>query len=399
MAFPRNALETVLCHAAGTATGLSALYSPRTYRNALLPTAMIWFALAFLGSGHMRMRSIPGLDYVFAMFQILAILKAPAVLNELEQFKAKQGSTLDVKTIYKICYNPRDIPIMPRVEANGENNKVQCSRLRFFLCRARRALWIIVLGWIVGAIGTAIMRRCSPDDFALEKQFVVRRMLKHRGGGLSQWEVVVRTYVSLAWIFWTFAYLELFHICLSTLFVVLLQIDEPCEWPGLYGAIEEAYTVQRFWGKFWHRLTSPAALGWARQAAGLAPGILMRRRVVRNVFISGFVFSMAGFSHALIGWRLREPELGRYVWFYLANFAAICLEHCAYSTVRSVSLLLHHYMPGSWIWRSVNWVAGGNGGWAVFGKCLGFVSVGLFFFWAAPEMEYPVLNRAGQVNV
>lgn len=44
------------------------------------------------------------------------------------------------------------------------------------------------------------------------------------------------------------------HNLLAALLVSVLQWDGPDEWPALFGSITEAYSLRRFWGRFWHRL-------------------------------------------------------------------------------------------------------------------------------------------------
>ncbi|RXW19783.1 hypothetical protein EST38_g6073 [Candolleomyces aberdarensis] len=51
----------------------------------------------------------------------------------------------------------------------------------------------------------------------------------------------------------TYCGLRMMHSFLSAAFVGT-KISEPEDWPLLFGSLGEAYTVRRFWGKFWHQL-------------------------------------------------------------------------------------------------------------------------------------------------
>ncbi len=41
-----------------------------------------------------------------------------------------------------------------------------------------------------------------------------------------------------------------YHECFSIIFICILRLDEPYEWPPIYGNLLEAYTVRRFWAHF-----------------------------------------------------------------------------------------------------------------------------------------------------
>ncbi len=60
--------------------------------------------------------------------------------------------------------------------------------------------------------------------------------------------------LSSQWIWSTYARLTGLHSLLAVVFVGLLDWDAPGEWPSLFGDIREAYSLQRFWGVFWHCL-------------------------------------------------------------------------------------------------------------------------------------------------
>jgi len=58
----------------------------------------------------------------------------------------------------------------------------------------------------------------------------------------------------MAFILNNWLWIASYHECLSIVFIYVLRLDEPREWPPIYGNLLEAYTVRRFWAYFWHRL-------------------------------------------------------------------------------------------------------------------------------------------------
>ncbi|KAK4452253.1 hypothetical protein QBC34DRAFT_457307 [Podospora aff. communis PSN243] len=84
-----------------------------------------------------------------------------------------------------------------------------------------------------------------------------------------------RTHLTLTFFIHNYLLLSSLHEIFSLIFVCLLRLDEPHEWPPLYGSIESAYTIRRFWREFWHRGgyaalkgTSHVITEWALGAGG-----------------------------------------------------------------------------------------------------------------------------------
>lgn len=50
-----------------------------------------------------------------------------------------------------------------------------------------------------------------------------------------------------------YAILTCIH-CVSAVLAVGANLDEPQAWPQLFGHLEDAYTIRKFWGKAWHQM-------------------------------------------------------------------------------------------------------------------------------------------------
>jgi hypothetical protein len=124
--------------------------------------------------------------------------------------------------------------------------------------------------------------------------------------------------ISSAW-----SQLTRLHDVVAILFVST-GIDQPTEWPTLYGDPREAYTMARFWGKFWHKIMYRSVTAYASFISLRILGF-SRTSFFGGLVVKFLVFLISGAIHAAIrgryicGW---QDEIA----FYLLNFFAILLE-------------------------------------------------------------------------
>jgi hypothetical protein len=220
----------------------------------------------------------------------------------------------------------------------------------------------------------------TAQDFAPSRQVFIRRLLSPRiGPPITHRELQIRFFISVYWIWIAYLMLDFFHVLLSIFFVAVLRVDAPDEWPPLFGSPGQAYSIRRFWTRFWHRLTVPSCASSGqlvtRRLAGMTPGSRPER-----VFITFWTFCLSGVCHTVADWQ--AGELSRPmddIVFFLANFAAGVVE----------SLIV------TWVDRT--WKRHGRGRvhqllWSDAGrKTIGFAWVLGFFFWVAPKWQYPKL--------
>ncbi len=138
----------------------------------------------------------------------------------------------------------------------------------------------------------------------------------------SQSELSLRVVIMLWWLVDGIVPLAVLHMSLSVVFVCLLRVDAPEEWPPLFGSPLEAYSLRRFWSRTWHRLLSPSALMWARWVSRR----LGLRGSIEKIFVPFFVFTLSGSVHAAVAWKLGGSRLDRDMWFFWANFVGITGE-------------------------------------------------------------------------
>ncbi|KAK6008851.1 hypothetical protein QM012_000754 [Aureobasidium pullulans] len=157
--------------------------------------------------------------------------------------------------------------------------------------------------------------------------------------------------------------------------------SDPSQWPPMFGSISEAYTLRRFWGKFWH-----AALRRSTNAPGLwimerfpstkrpttRAGILTKRY--------GFLFlafGVSGLIHAsgsYIVTRNRKSGIsdgGALVYFFAQPIAIV------------VEDLVHHVLG-----------IHDNGQPSILRRVVGYVYVSAFWLWCFPNLKVVPLAHA-----
>ena len=205
------------------------------------------------------------------------------------------------------------------------------------------------------------------EDFLPPKQTFFRRI-----HSVTLRETIIRVWLVLYFNWSAWALYTGLHDIFALMFVGI-GLDEPYEWPPLYGSLTEAYSIRRFWAKFWHRLVYRSYNGYAqvvsRDILKLAP-----RGRIDHFFTNFFVFFMSGMMHVLVSWRLgfRCGQVEELQWFCL-NFAGILTEEA-----------FQHLVARTWCFRP------SGKGWNTFlRRTVGHLWVFLFLFWSLPKYHYP----------
>ena len=199
-------------------------------------------------------------------------------------------------------------------------------------------------------------------DFAPPKRTILRRI--HEA---TSHEIMIRIWTVFDVFYSNWAIFAVVQHALASI-RVLLECDEPGYFIAFHGRVTQSYTIRRFWGFFWHKLTERdfAALGRlvSHRVAGLRPGTTAARRCEEfNAFlISGVVHAMITVQ---LGFRCGYMED---IVFFCLNYAAILAEELVQQTIS----------PHVGRWQ--------NG---PVGKALGFLWVYGFFFWSLPKQQYP----------
>lgn len=315
-------------------------------------------------------------NYVLGIANVGFMLLAPFTLFQNHPLLSNQGSGRPSLLLgYKIANNPRSLPIMLRVDEAVSGKQRYKSLIRFALQRlVQIAIFIlcVIETCIVDRLLSFVLGQSTPQDFLLasafpgESLYIWRRTLR---------QLAIRSFVSVYWIWSTFLFVRVAHGSLSILFVAVLQIDSPDEWPPVFGSISEAHTVRRFWSKSWHQLLTKTLKSWAHMLSGRFLGLRTHSRYY-SIVLSFLVFLTSGLAHVVVGWYTGEPALIRDLLFYIANFLVISLEIF-------VARGFGYFRKNTGDERLQN----------RFQRCFGYFWVFFFFFMVQPYVEYPKIHH------
>lgn len=342
-----------------TITGLK-----RRRQTRVLLLGPIWlFSLMALASSH-RLAWMTGADSIFASLVVFYLLYSPKTLvfdQHTVTPELNDAFGWSFVDCYRVWNNPRQLPLRLQHKRKAPNTPSK-SRVIFCLSRSIKAagLWAFEY-FIFQKVFVYALWPVTVSDFAPEMESA----LFHR---LSQHEIRVRSIISLQWIWRAYFFLEFHHSLLAIVFVGILRFDSPGEWPPLFGSPLEAYTIRGFWGRFWHQLTVPTYVFYARLASRQ---IVPAGSLWGKVLTALLVFTISGLSHSLVGWALGDTALFRDILFFEMCFLAAAGETAVSKIrVKEPSIFRRTFSP-------------------VFRRVAGMVWVFAFFFCAVPTWVYP----------
>ena len=359
-------------------SSLVALNVSQPYRPALLTSQITFGLLAFR---HITDISSSA-DYtsVLGLFLLIWISYMACVLCVEKQTLANTTGTWHWRAAYKMMFNGRRLglhnqaPLPVRHDSANENRRTgtdssgkhqeDSHRLVFLFKRLFSALVI----YTTNHLYTQMFRTLQPvdySDFSPSKQIYIRRLPV-----VTVRESLIRSWMVFHFVWSAWAIFTGLHDILA-LIAVGAGLDDPIDWPPLYGSPRQIYTIRRFWGKFWHRLV---------YRTNTAFGLLISEKILRirrgsyleRLFINFSVFLFSGVVHALVTLQLGFT-CGYWEdisWFCL-NFVAILVEDSFQRTFRKL------------------------GGWTknqTLGKAVGTIWVFAFFFWSLPKSQYPKIH-------
>ncbi|KAK2774468.1 hypothetical protein CKAH01_03701 [Colletotrichum kahawae] len=291
-------------------------------------------------------------------------------------------SRRSVAAACRVWNNPRKLKFRQPGPASASWNVL----IRFLFRRGSRvAIGFLVDKLVVQRIQGHISATSSLLDFTPDQQQIIRPIFSHfffdeiesPYGPISSHRLALRAFISVSWIWANFLVLEAYHFVFAIIFVVILRLDDPEDWPPLFGSIADAWTLQRFWGRFWHRVATPTLTTWTR--------FLLRgaeKRTFGKVLQAFGVFFLSGLMHATASWKTGQHFEHLDIWFFSINFVAVGAE---ITVIKSLSWCFRGtriaiLVEKSWMMRMA-------------GKALGFMWVFAWFFWAVPRWLYPKTMR------
>jgi len=286
------------------------------------------------------------------------------------------------KAAYKMWANPRWIGIdkpAPTVcqesstaatKANRKSATDLARRRAFFYQRCRSLILLcsqnVLRVYLFSTPHPHFFRPLTRSDFSPSKQVYLRRLLS---GTITTRETMVRSVFAVYWVWSAYIVFTAIHDLLALLFIYILNLDDPSDWPRLYGDPAESYTLRRFWGKFWHRIVYRP---YTAYGALITQGVLKipRHSPVNRVLVNFLVFFFSGIVHALVTLQLGfRCGIWQDIAWFCANFVGIMVEDGVQSAVLKAFKVRGRYQ--------------------FYFRMIGYMWVFGFFFWSVPKWQYP----------
>lgn len=275
--------------------------------------------------------------------------------------------THSLQRLRGMTYFWTDFRGIPRSLKDSTSFTPFCTSKHFACNEVVRILFLILGAYC--ALKLFILALRSPsvdlDDFATDKQ-----------GFLPPWpihprDIALRILITMQWTIGSYLSLKIAHRISAVLFVSILRLDHPSEWPPLFGSIADACSLRGFWGRFWHHLHvktfayfTPRLLSYNDYALGA---------ILRAVWI----FTLSALCHTIVSaLTIRKNTL----WHELRFWALNCLI-CSFETL---------------CWRCVGQYVMVKGSYLILIRWLGYVWVFTLLICMSPDWQYPEIYRRGK---
>lgn len=249
-------------------------------------------------------------------------------------------------------------------------------RTDFVFRRSAKLIFYICFNWLIlPRILPVLFAPLSLKDFDSVRQTFFRRLFSDHAEPVTLREICLRAVFAVLWALPTYVMVDGAHIALSLVFVVVLRVNSPEEWPPIYGDIREAYTLTRFWSKFWHKII---VISYSNISKAVCRAIgIYSSSLLYKLAVAGIVFFLSGLTHAATSWQLGDAECWYLdIFWFLLNFALCTAETC----LRTMVISIFGQSKAS---------EGRKLGPRPLTKGTGYLAVFFFFFWSVPKWQYP----------
>ena len=241
---------------------------PVQYRLYVLPAILTPATVSFKTIQHLSF--LPGLSELWGSITLIGLVHFSSLLYVKKWTlrttrQTRKGSKITDAWLnrrlwthmYTVASNPRFIRVPYKHvilsdQCTGSQVKSTAIHGKF---SSTRILWLFVkIGMLLFLNRLAIIRLLGPitiNDFTPAKAILLRRLLRssiyHSTNLVSMREIVMRLWVTMNTIWIPILLLDSIHTALAILFIHVLRIDIPDDWPNLFGSPLEAVTLGRFW--------------------------------------------------------------------------------------------------------------------------------------------------------
>jgi hypothetical protein len=374
-------------------------FPPESRRLLFIPTWLIAGSPLAAISRKRTSSIFIGIDSYIAMTCFLSLLILPSLLLDDRISIAPPGweeakkpvnnesilfpSRHSISTACRLWNNPRQLIIRHKLPP-----LTRFAAIRRLAPRIVTVAAILILDhMVVQIVQIHLLGNATIFDFTGDQHPIIRPLYSHFlewvvGGGpgdyepISQHQLLMRTFISLGWIWSHFVILSTVHTVFAVFFIIILRFDHPQAWPPLFSSPLDAWSVRRFWGVFWHRTSTPTFSDWTHALVDPMSTVLSPTMV--KVCEALGIFLLTGVMYGLAASCTGEALVNLDIWFFYVNFWVVMVE----------------FLIGS-LWSRLIWVPRIERAFEsrpqvyLVARALGFIWVYLWFFWAVPRWLYP----------
>ncbi|KAJ5466438.1 hypothetical protein N7530_010225 [Penicillium desertorum] len=272
----------------------------------------------------------------------------------------------------RIWLNPR---LIRTHSTQAAQERPKQSRGVFLVLQLSKLLtYYIIQTKISPALYDEVVIDILPDDVAPYQQSLWRPL-----NGFTARECLNVTFVTFSSFWTTFVYLDGTNALMGALFV-MIGLDDPEDWPPLFGRLSQAVGLRNFWSRFWHTLPMKPY----RSIGGYVSLRIVRcspRSFAHKSIIALVAFGLSGAAHALIDWQRGSPDWHLNIYWFLLNFIGCMGESLFVKMLRQLARRAGREhdlrtLEESWL-----------------GSFVGYVWVCVFFCWTVPMWRFPEIHR------
>lgn len=261
--------------------------------------------------------------------------------------------------------NPSELPILPTTMRSYDR--------RVFLCKRTLSLLSIYAVMVLyhDLIDVPGYLAITAVDYLPHHVVFLRRLplfASPNAVPITSREVCIRAFIVVDGIIDQRLTLIGLYYLLSLIFVGI-GLDQPEDWPRLFGDLSSATTVRGFWSRSHHRLGYYALRAYARLIARHVLPPRAKRTVLHRYVDNIFVFVLSGALHVFHEWLYGACARRWTMWFFVVQPVAMVVE------------------------ASVQWIARETGVCKLLGersaRAVGYCWVFAWLFWSLPRRIYP----------
>lgn len=354
-----------------------AVSSPKAYRAVPHIISLILTAISFVSS-----HEFPDpVNSIWALMMAVWTTHSASVLWLEPPHILHSCRTGGQQPAWRLWNNPRLIDT-PGQTLRAHSLPRSYSLSTFTLRQLSKVIvYVVAYKYLVPLTFTSSCIPAQLEDFDAIHTTYFRRLVPGHPHPVTLHDTKIRCVWAVLWAIGPYLTLEAAHAIFSILFVLVLRVDRPSDWPPLFGPLSEAYNLRRFWSHFWHRILMRPYSNFGKLVSRKILGLSARSQH-DNVCVAFSVFVLSGVAHAAAAW-----QLGDELWFLDIAWFILCFAAGATESIVSKSLCRCFLRSSKPVWLSSRRTA-------VLLRVAGFCWVFVFFFWSVPKWQYPKLHRA-----